>query len=295
MKTKFFRVAVEGATTDGRTIDKQWLLDAAATYNRETYAARVNMEHIRGITADKPFKAYGDVLSLKTEEVTIELAGKAEQRLALFAELDVTDELVAINRDKQKLYTSIEISPNFAGSGKAYLVGLAVTDSPASLGTELLAFAAAQAPELNPFASRKQDPANLFTAAEEVTLEFVGEAATNPDPTGIFASIKGLLDKFTAPAPAAAAPPAPAAGAPSDGGAAAAAENGDAAGFAAIGAMVGQMATAMDSFTRATSAQLATLTADVAGLKAEQESTPAPGFTQRPVATGGANEARTDC
>jgi hypothetical protein len=28
-RSKFFRVAVEGATTDGRQIERQWLVDAA--------------------------------------------------------------------------------------------------------------------------------------------------------------------------------------------------------------------------------------------------------------------------
>jgi hypothetical protein len=43
-------------------------------------------------------------------------------------------------RAGQKVYTSMEIRPNFANSGKCYLVGLAVTDDPASLGTEYLEF-----------------------------------------------------------------------------------------------------------------------------------------------------------
>ena len=80
--SKFFRVAVEGATADGRTIERQQLVEMAASYNRETYAARVNMEHIRGITADPPFRALGDVIALKTEEVTLNIAGKDEKRLA---------------------------------------------------------------------------------------------------------------------------------------------------------------------------------------------------------------------
>ena len=137
-KTRFFRVAVEGATTDGRAIDRQWLLDAAETYNRDTYAARVNLEHVRGITADGPFQAYGDVLSLKTDTVELTVGGKTEKRLALFAEIDALDPLIAMNKKGQKLFSSVEIAPNFAGSGKAYFVGLAVTDSPASLGTEML-------------------------------------------------------------------------------------------------------------------------------------------------------------
>lgn len=284
-KTRFFRVAVEGQTTDGRTIERQWIADAAATYNRQTYSARINMEHVRGITADKPFKAYGDVLSLKAEEIELELAGKKEKKLALFAELDVTDELVAMNKDRQKLYSSIEISPNFANSGKAYLVGLAVTDSPASLGTEMLQFAASQG-DRNPLASRKLDKDNLFTAATEFKLELADEPAANPDPTGVFASIKAFFDGMGKPsAPAAqqqsqqlpAEPQTPAAPAA------------DAAGFAAIGAMMTQMATAVTELSNSTKTSIEKLTADMKSVTDKLETMPAPngGFTQRTPATGG--------
>ena len=37
-----------------------------------------------------------------------------------------------MNKAAQKVYTSMEIQPNFANTGKCYLVGLAVTDDPAS-------------------------------------------------------------------------------------------------------------------------------------------------------------------
>lgn len=40
-RSNWFRVAVEGATTDGRTIQRSWIDDMAATYNRETYNARI--------------------------------------------------------------------------------------------------------------------------------------------------------------------------------------------------------------------------------------------------------------
>ncbi|WP_109796833.1 MULTISPECIES: GPO family capsid scaffolding protein [Novosphingobium] len=303
-KTRFYRVAVEGQTTDGRTIERQWLIDAAATYNRETYAARINMEHVRGITADKPFKAYGDVLSLKTEEVEIELAGRKEKRLALFAELDVTDELLAINKDRQKLYTSIEINPNFAQTGKAYLVGLAVTDSPASLGTEMLQFAASQG-ENNPLAARKQDKGNLFTAATEFEIVLAEEPAENPDPTGVFASIKAFFDGLVKPAAQAPAAPAPAdaPAAPAPAEPAPAAPAPDAASFAAIGALMTQMATSMTELANGTKAEIARLTADVKALAEKLEGTPAAvpgtnaqGFVQRAAATGGnVNAARTDC
>jgi len=295
-KTRFFRVAVEGQTTDGRTIERQWIADAAATYNPATYSARINMEHVRGITADKPFKAYGDVLSLKAEEVEIDLAGKKEKKLALFAELDVTDELVAMNKDRQKLFSSIEISPNFANSGKAYLVGLAVTDSPASLGTEMLQFAASQG-DKNPLAGRKQDPANLFTAATEFTLELAEPPAANPDPTGVMASAKAFFDRFlnggqqqeSQEEPKTPVTPA--------------APTLDNAAFAALGTMMTQMATSITELATNTNASITALTTDLKAVTDKLEATPAggpgtnaQGFTQRAPATGGnVNGERTDC
>ncbi|WP_199824009.1 GPO family capsid scaffolding protein, partial [Xanthomonas citri] len=48
-RSNWFRVAVEGATTDGRTIQRSWIDDMAATYNRETYNARIWIEHMRSL------------------------------------------------------------------------------------------------------------------------------------------------------------------------------------------------------------------------------------------------------
>lgn len=160
-KSKFFRVAVEGATTDGRKIERNWLLEIAKNYNREKYAARVFIEHIRGYNPEMGFRCQGDVIAVKTE--TVEIAG--EKKLALFAQIEPTEEFVAWTKKKQKIYSSIEVNPDFAGSGEAYLVGMGCTDSPASLGTEILEFAASK-PEANPFTARKQHAANLFTAGE---------------------------------------------------------------------------------------------------------------------------------
>lgn len=287
-KTRFFRVAVEGQTSDGRAIERQWLADAAATYNPQTYAARINMEHVRGITADKPFKAYGDVLSLKTEEVEIELGGKKEKKLALFAELDVTDELLAMNKDRQKLFTSIEISPNFANSGKAYLVGLAVTDSPASLGTEMLQFAASQG-DNNPLAGRKQDKANLFTSALEFSLELADAPAPNPDPTGVYATIKAFFEGMGKPAVQQHAqeepktPPAPVA------------PEFDGTAFAAFGAAMTQIATSVNTLANSTNASIATLSAGLKEVTDKIDAIPANGgFTQRPPSTGGGAEIRAE-
>ncbi|EPC4025544.1 GPO family capsid scaffolding protein [Aeromonas salmonicida] len=174
-KAKFKRVAVAGQTTDGRTIAPEWLTQAAKNYNQEKYGARVNLEHYRSLYPDSAFRAYGDVRSVYAEEVEI----NGEKKMALFAEIDPTDDLIKLTKARQKVYTSIELDLDFAGSGEAYLVGLAVTDSPASLGTEYLQFCAG-AGEKSPLASRKQKPANLFSSAIEAEIELTDEADKGP-------------------------------------------------------------------------------------------------------------------
>ncbi|MBA5956188.1 phage capsid protein [Pseudomonas lactis] len=183
-RSKWTRIAVEGATTDGRNIERSWISDMASQYSPNTYGARINCEHIKGYWPGGEFGAYGDVLALKAEEV--EIAGI--KKLALFAQLEPNDALLALNKQGQKVYTSVEIQPKFADSGKAYLVGLAITDTPASLGTEALSFSATH----GTLAGRKQDKDNLFSAAEEAGLEF--EEVT--DQPSAFAAIKAKLGEF---------------------------------------------------------------------------------------------------
>ncbi|WP_295855136.1 GPO family capsid scaffolding protein [uncultured Xylophilus sp.] len=190
--SKFFRVAVEGATTDGRVIERAWIEQMAASYDAKKYGARVWMEHIRGVVADSPFRAYGDVTALKTEEVEID----GKKKLALFAQIAPLPELVAMTKAGQKVYSSIEVNPKFSDSGQAYLMGLGVTDSPASLGTEILSFAA-QHPDASPFAKRKQQAENLFTAATEFSLELEDDDAAEGAMAGLLKGMRERLDKFT--------------------------------------------------------------------------------------------------
>lgn len=166
-KSKFFRVAVEGATTDGRSISRADLEQMARNYDPKKYTARIFIEHIRGLHPEWGFRCMGDVVALRTGQ--IELDGRT--LLTLEAQIEPTDELIALTRAKQKIYSSIEIAPNFAGSNEAYLFGLGVTDSPASLGTEVLQFAA-QNPAASPFVHRKGGPDHLFSAALPVDIDW---------------------------------------------------------------------------------------------------------------------------
>lgn len=281
-RSKFFRVAVEGDTTDGRVIERGWLQDMAESYSPNTYGARIWMEHIRSVLPDSPFRAYGDVLALKTEEVEID----GKKKLALFAQIEPTSDLVnMVNGLKQKVYTSMEIAAKFANTGKAYLVGLAVTDSPASLGTERLAFAA-QHPEANLFQGRKQQPDNLYSAASEAALEFEEVIAEPSAADKLFALLTGLIKGQPG-----ATKPEPNTTAPEQ--------------FSAIN----EALTVVANHLKAQGEQFAELQrkvneqqshyqklqADHTALTQQLSSTSDPTQTTRPLVTGAAGNAATDC
>ncbi|WP_256806008.1 GPO family capsid scaffolding protein [Pseudomonas kurunegalensis] len=125
------RVATSGPTADNREILPQELRDIAETYTASKYTAVIWCEHERW------YGSHGTVFAVRLVEEADDLQ---PGQVALEAQLKPNDRLLWLNDQGEKLFTSIEITPNFAGSGKAYLTGLAVTDSPASLGTQELYF-----------------------------------------------------------------------------------------------------------------------------------------------------------
>ncbi|SPZ86351.1 phage capsid scaffolding protein (GpO) [Shigella boydii] len=138
---KKFRVAVSGSTVDGREISPVHLREAAENFNPDVYAARVNVEHYLSPCPSSEFSAMGDVTALSTEDIT---EGPLAGRTALYAEIEPTECMKQLVADGKKIYSSIELHPQFSVNGRAYLVGLAMTDTPASLGTERLKFTAQQ-------------------------------------------------------------------------------------------------------------------------------------------------------
>lgn len=189
-RSNWFRVAVEGATSDKRTIKRSWLEQAAKNFDPKTYGARIWLEHFRSLLPDSPFRAYGDVTAVKAEEVEI----NGQKKLALFAQVEPTPDLIAMNKAKQKIYTSVEIDESFADTNEAYMVGLAVTDSPASLGTDVLAFSM-QKPESSPFKDRHYSETSMFTESIEIeglTFEEVEDAKPGVG-AKLLSSVKALL------------------------------------------------------------------------------------------------------
>lgn len=136
--TNFIKIGQAGNTVDGRVIREDWLNDMAESYDPATYTALIWPEHMRWSGN------YGEVVELKAEK-------DESGVLCLYARLKPNYLLLWQNAAGQKLFYSMEIRPDFAKSGKAYLEGLAVTDSPASLGMESTRFSA-----------RKQHPDSIF-------------------------------------------------------------------------------------------------------------------------------------
>lgn len=175
-KSKFFRVFVEGHTvSDGRKIEAAWIDQIAETFNVETYTPRINIEHISGYSPEPPFNGYGDVVAVRAQTDTITINGKAEQRRALYAQVDGNDQLVALADKNQKPYPSVELTDSYAGSGKIGMVGLAFTDKPASIATQALKFS-------------RSAPGTVFSTPDEAAA-LVFETAP-VDPTGLADAIK---------------------------------------------------------------------------------------------------------
>lgn len=124
--TDWKRIGQSGYTADGRKIEAAWLVEMAETYDPKKYTALIWWEHYRFLGN------LGKVVELTTQE--------ENDNTILLARIAPNSKLIELNKQDQQLFTSMEITPDFAKTGKSYLSGLAATDSPASLGTQELKF-----------------------------------------------------------------------------------------------------------------------------------------------------------
>lgn len=170
--TDWVKIGQSGPTVDGRDIDAQWLLDAAETYDPDQYTAVISVEHFHVWN-------FGSVAEVKAEQ--------EGDCVGLYARLRPNKHLLERNADGQKLFTSMELAPNFAGTGKHYLMGLAITDRPASLGTHELHFSSRKAAAENHIVCGVELSALAMESAEERAMGFFRK--------GLSALIKG--NKFS--------------------------------------------------------------------------------------------------
>lgn len=187
---KKFRVAVSGSTVDGREISPVHLREAAENFNPDVYAARVNVEHYLSPCPSSEFSAMGDVTALSTEDIT---EGPLAGRTALYAEIEPTERMKQLVADGKKIYSSIELHPQFSVNRRAYLVGLAMTDTPASLGTERLKFTAQQRQAVMTFNSIQGEAPLISEAIESEIIEMAEQR--QEEGTQWFNRVMGIIGR----------------------------------------------------------------------------------------------------
>ncbi|HIF3700426.1 TPA: GPO family capsid scaffolding protein [Escherichia coli] len=187
---KKFRVAVSGSTVDGREISPVHLREAAENFNPDVYAARVNVEHYLSPCPSSEFSAMGDVTALSTEDIT---EGPLAGRTALYAEIEPTERMKQLVADGKKIYSSIELHPQFSVNGRAYLVGLAMTDTPASLGTARLKFTAQQRQAVMTFNSVQGEAPLISEAIESEIIEMAEQR--QEEGTQWFNRVMGIIGR----------------------------------------------------------------------------------------------------
>ncbi|MCL2345514.1 MAG: GPO family capsid scaffolding protein [Desulfobulbus sp.] len=275
--SKPFVVATEGRTMDGRDLPREWLVQAAANYDPASFTAVVNLDHYLAFDPESTFSAQGKVLKLTTQ--TAKILGK--DRLQLLATVEASEAAVKLQSVGKKCFSSIEITPNFSDSGQAYLTGLALTDTPAALGTQAMKFST----------FHEGEGLEHRALAQETRMEFLpGEPPKSPpgkpegeSGEGLLARLFALLsgkpgdgEHATTPPP----PPPPQAG------------------KAEFTAAILEAFAAEQIKLAAESARLKAegeaLKAKVAALEATLSRQDASG-PQRPPAPGGANTIKTDC
>lgn len=278
-RTKPYLLATAGSTVDGRAIDDKLLDEIATSYDPKTYGARLNIEHIRGVTGEAPFRSYGDVVSVSVGEVDVNFNGKTEKRKALYGVFDVLEDAEKLNAAGQKVYPSIEIEPNFAGKGFAYLMGCALTDSPAAIATERMQF-------------NRAAPGSIVLNGETAQVLELADDKGNPTDagTGFLSGLQGILDGFAAKFSSKPADPKP-----SDPAAQPLAQGIDMAAFSALfTGFAKEIEGTLQSQTASQREELDALALKFAALEKSIDTTAAPGHQQRPPANG-SNFARTDC
>lgn len=168
------RVATSGPTVDGRVILPQELRDIAETYKPSLYTAVIWCDHERWSGS------HGTVFAVRLLEEGEDIE---PGQVALEAQLKPNDRLLYLNDQGQKLFSSIEVTPDFRGTGKAYMTGIAVTDEPASVGTQELYF------------SKKTHKAAFYAASVE--LGNLNEEKPQGEVNKLIGALTNLFKRFS--------------------------------------------------------------------------------------------------
>lgn len=123
--TGWLCIATAGPTQDGREVTPECLRQLAETYDPYFYCASLWPEGSRT-------RPLGHVEAVKVQD--------EGGQLKLFATISPTLELIDLNLSGTHRFCAIEPCENFAQSGKWYLRGVTVTDSPTLTGLTRMQF-----------------------------------------------------------------------------------------------------------------------------------------------------------
>ena len=124
--TEYLTFATAGATVDGRVIEESWLVEAAENYDTDVYTAMIDADHEMDW-----FGCYGHVNDVR-------LGKNKNGDTTLEGRISPNIRLIEMNQRGQRTFFSISLEEDFQGLGQHYLFRLALTDSPASIGTSQL-------------------------------------------------------------------------------------------------------------------------------------------------------------
>ncbi|EPC7545027.1 GPO family capsid scaffolding protein [Morganella morganii] len=160
-------VCTEGGTLNGFAVTRDQIQQMADNYNPQLYAARINLEHITSVLPDSTWRHFSMIDSARAFELQ---DGPLKGKLALeiSATIDPVKDapLIALNESGQKIFSSIEFlpdCPNDAAKG-AYLTGVALTDTPAAFGTQVITLS-------NRERGLPEDAKNTYTASLETVVK----------------------------------------------------------------------------------------------------------------------------
>lgn len=160
-------VCTEGGTLNGFAVTRDQIQQMADNYSPQLYGARLNLEHITSILPDSPWRHFSMVDSARAFELP---DGPLKGKLALeiTATIDPVKDaaLITLNESGQKVFSSIEFlpdCPNDAAKG-AYLTGVALTDTPAAFGTQVITLS-------NRERGLPDDAKNTYTASLETVVK----------------------------------------------------------------------------------------------------------------------------
>lgn len=166
LQTDWKRIGRSGPTTDGRNISPQMIDEMAESYNKELFTSMIWPEHQRYVN-------YGTVEALRA-------TANEEGGRDLWAILSPNSFYLSSNLYGQKLFSSMEITPDFRKTGKAYLSGLGATDDPASAATSEVRF------------SKVADQGGIILTK---TVEAIEKTFEDPAPSNLLNQIKELFTK----------------------------------------------------------------------------------------------------